>query len=429
MKKHFLFLPLIVAMMAACSSNDPVIEDEQEEPVTPVAPVIPDEEDDYANWELSLLLDLTEDEKAAVTDLNRFSYELLKGVSNEGDGEYCCSPASVSIYLSMLANAAGGDSRQEILSALHLSDIETVNSLNAKLMHYLPCAENGAALSINNRFWVADRYNVTPGFVTTMQEVFNGKVKSVDFTDPITVPTINKWVADNTNGLISSILDGDWKNYIDLDLASANTVYFKGNWLDKFNESKTVKEQFRGSKGNKQVDMMHQTTRTGYASNDKFSMVCKNFNGGPVNAEFYLPAEGISVNDFTALLTPEMQASLKESCKLYDVTLSLPKFSTDKEVGLDKVLTGMGINLSNMDLTSMGLQAAPMKVLHKTSLKIYEEGAELAAVTGGILTAPDPGEVVTYPKVTVHFNRPFCYIIRHSQTGIILMAGVVSDIE
>ncbi|MDE6266968.1 MAG: hypothetical protein K2M07_06450 [Muribaculaceae bacterium] len=429
MKKNLIFLPLIVAMMTACSSNDPVIDEQPENPVTPEIPVTPDDDDDPA-WELTQRLDLTENEKAAVSELNLFSYELMREFSKTGEGVYCCSPASISIYMGMLANATGGESRQQILSAMHLSDMETVNTLNAKLMHYLPCEENGAALSINNRFWVADRFNVAPEFTTTLQDVFNGKVKSVDFSNPMTVPTINKWISDKTNGLIPSLLDGDWKDFVNLDMASANTVYFKGNWSNVFKKSNTVKETFYGSRGNKEVEMMHQETVTGYASNDKFTMVTKSFEGYSVDAEFYLPADGINVKDFTLLLTPEMQQSLNNSVKAYEVTLSLPKFEincNDEDGKLNRIITDMGVNLSSMDFSSMGLLPGRMELIHKTALKMYEEGAELAAVTGGYdLSLPFEQK---YPEVNVNFNRPFCYIIRHSQTGIILMAGVVSDIE
>ena len=74
----------------------------------------------------------------------------------------------------------------------------------------------------------------------------------------------------------------------------------------------------------------------------------------------------------------------------------------------------------------MGIHTAPLNLNHKTSIKFNEEGAEFAAVTDVWLGAPP---VPTYiPKVKMEFNRPFVYIIRNINTGMILMAGVVTNI-
>lgn len=425
MKKLYFILPFLAAsVLTACSSTEPT---EEEPVICPVVDYKPIISPDNPNWTLSSSLELTETEKGVVKEFNQFSYDLMRKVSDKNSGDYCCSPVSVSIYMSMIANAAGGESRGQILSALHVDDLATVNSLNTKLMHFLPCEDNGVALSINNRFWVADRHTVNPDFISTIRDVFNGAVDYVDFSKPTTVPAINKWIYDKTKGLIPSILDGDWYYYVGLDMASANTVYFKGLWDNTFERSNTKKELFYGTESNKSIDMMHQNVEMQYASNDKFKLVVKNFYGKKNRAEFYLPAKELSPAEFTAILTPEMQEQLYMASTCYEVNLSLPKYQSYREAGISDVISGMGINLECMDLSSMGLPSSSMGILHKTSLKFYEEGAELAAVTGGMLGTAMPPE---RPKnVTVQFNRPFIYIIRNTQTGMILMAGTVCNVK
>ena len=434
MKKRFLFLPIVIALFSACTSDDPIVEEKPvipqqpseipETPQIPETPTVPDPDD--SQWELTSNINLTASESAVLGQFNQFSYELMDKLNAKEDGNFCCSPISVSIYLSMLANAADEETRDQILSALHVDDMATVNSLNQKLMHYLPCEDLGSALSINNRFWVADRHSINPEFISTIQTVFNGDVESVDFSNPSTVPSINKWVSDKTKGLIQSILDGDWTKYILSDMASANTVYFKGNWSKKFETSDTRSKTFHGTKGDKTIEMMHQTIYTLYASNDKFEMVFKDFEDHSVRAEFYLPDENLAPSEYMAILTPDMQNKLINFTKECKAELTFPKYNSASNSDLASVMETLGVNLQTANLSTMGIHTAPLNLNHKTSIKFNEEGAEFAAVTDVWLGAPP---VPTYiPKVKMEFNRPFVYIIRNINTGMILMAGVVTNI-
>lgn len=94
-------------------------------------------------WELTRSIELTPEESEGVESFNDFSYELIgkafeKNEKKPSNINFSCSPVSASIYFSMIANAAGGESRKEVLDMLKVEDINTLNSLNAKLMHYMP---------------------------------------------------------------------------------------------------------------------------------------------------------------------------------------------------------------------------------------------------------------------------------------------------
>ena len=406
--KKILFLFFVASLMlAACDSSD---------------------EPNNGKWTLTKDIDLSLNDIETVDGLNDFSYSMMKeAAAMAEDGDFCVSPLSMSMYLSMFANASNGEIRQEILNALNANDVASLNSLNEKLLHYLPYEENGSALLINNRFWLSNRFKVSSDFKSTVGNVFNAGVESVNFTNSNTVPAINRWISDKTNGMIQSFLDKDWDYYMGCVQISANTVYFKGNWSSRFSERNTVSEVFHGSKGDAEVNMMHQQITANYAQNENFQYVRKDFKGTNV-MELYLPAEGITVDQILSLLTPETIDLLRNNEEKYEVTLSLPSFKTSYTLDTNEVMPRLGIgSFLSVDLSPMGItEMSKVEFIHKTSFKIDEDGAELAAVSGssGLVTStPDFSE----KEVAVEFNRPFVYIIRNQNTNAILMAGVVAN--
>ena len=126
------------------------------------------------------------------------------------------------------------------------------------------------------------------------------------------------------------------------------------------------------------------------------------------------------------MLTPAMQDELRKSYECCDVTLSLPTFKSNQNTDLKDILADIGVSsLENADFSPMGLGIFPVATIHKTSVKIDEEGAEMAAVTGGWLGTAGPDDT-DLRHVAIDFNRPFLYIVKNYHTGAILMAGVVT---
>lgn len=412
MKKIYLILPFLATFMfSACSSDDEIFVENPDIPV------------DDPNWEYTNMPHFTEADYKLACDLDLFYYNFMKEEGARAAGsDFCCSPLSAEMYLAALANGAAGETRSQILAALNSPDMESLNSLNEKLMHYLPNPNHDLCTKINTHFWVADRYSVNPEFKSKIQTVFNGDVESVDFSNPITVPTINKWVSYKTNGLIEKLLSGSWKNYVNLPMASTNTIYFKGTWLKEFKPENTKTEKFKSPKGQRNVKMMNMVELTEYSSNEKFQYVEKDFDGSFYMA-FILPAEGISIKEAVELFTPEMHNELKVKTRTYYVTLGLPSFTTKFETDIAHSMKKMGVDMSSMNLSGIGIGTQAVGSNQEISLKVNEEGVEFAAVTGGWASAP--AGTPDYPEVEIKFDRPFIYLIRSSYTNSILLYGTV----
>ena len=263
---------------------------------------------------------------------------------------------------------------------------------------------------------------MNPDFKSKIKTVFNGDVESVDFSNHITVPTINKWVSYKTNGLIETLLDGSWKNYVNLPMASTNIIYFKGTWMKEFKPENAKTEKFKSPKGQRNVKMMNIVEDTRYSSNEKFQYVKKSFDGA-CYMEFILPAEGISIKEAVKLFTPEMYHDLTGNTSEYRVTLGLPSFTTKFKTDIASSMKKIGVDMSAMNLSGIGIGTQSVGSNQEISLKVYEEGVEFAAVTGGWASAGPVSP--TYPEVEIKFDRPFIYLIRSSYTNTILLYGTV----
>lgn len=62
-------------------------------------------------------------------------------------------------------------------------------------------------------------------------------------------------------------------------------------------------------------------------------------------------------------------------------------------------------------------------VLHKAFVSIDERGTEAAAAT--LVEIPVPGEPET--RVEMIINRPFVFLVRDNETGVLLFVGRVID--
>lgn len=380
-----------------------------------------------SEWELSKKIDLTRSDRQTIAGINEFSHSLMtKACEISDDGEFCVSPVSVSILLSMLANGSIGECQNQIMTALGSNDIGGLNTVCQKLLHFLPCDENRSSLAIDNNFWVANHNKVPASFVSTMDTIFNAGLDYVDFSKKSTIKSINKWVSDNTNGKISGILDGDWQSYSDTEMIGANTVYFKGDWSKQFNRDSTKFEIFHGIKEDFEVPMMHRSIGAEFAYDDEVYVLKLPFEDGRNIMYLYLPADGYSMVELASYLTPEKQKALDDTAKKYKVILSMPKFRQESKIPLDRILYAMNLTaLNSADMSPMGLGSMPLNVIHKTSIKVDERGAELAAVSA--IEGSIANISISDNQVIIDFDSPFIYMIKNESTGAVLMAGAVTD--
>lgn len=418
--QNFLWMAYVAASLAVTGCSDDVIEQRE----TPEEP---------GNEEPAVVepLTLTAAEQAQVDEFNVFSDKLVSAVVDvRNDADFCVSPTSYSIFLSMMANTADGDLRSQLLDAMGTKDMETLNSLSKKLMEYLPANDDGAQLCIANKMWLSQKYEAPEAFRSLMSEVFSADVDKADFESPTTRDVINSWVKAQTNGMIPSILDKAWEVYKPMPFVTVNAVYFNGVWPETFDAEDTTQEPFNSTTGKTKVAMMHSNKRFMHAAKDGVEMIQLPFRNGTARMEVYLPGEGVSVASVAKY--GRLRAELNKSVSLCNVKLSMPRFENSYCIDTNKgILAQMGVtSFDDALFTAAGVQGRhSFDLIHKTAIKLDEKGAKAAAVSGSQMDIFNGGDGNGIPFVTMTVDRPFFYVIRHIKTGAVLMAGAVSNIE
>jgi len=116
------------------------------------------------------------------------------------------------------------------------------------------------------------------------------------------------------------------------------------------------------------------------------------------------------------------------------VKLNLPKFEVEFKIFLNQVLNRLGMKKAfkpQADFSGISDTTAMFigSVIHKTYLKVDENGSEAAAVTAVIMAN---GTLPFTPKVTtMNVNRPFIFILRSKllpKNNDLLFIGKIKDI-
>ncbi|HVU54123.1 MAG TPA: serpin family protein [Puia sp.] len=383
---------------------------------------------------ISRPLELPAGSEAVITASNQFAFQLFHTVLQQDPAQNnkLVSPLSVYTALSMLYNGAANATRDSIAKTLQLDgiSIDDLNALNKALIQQMPGEDSKVAMDISNSMWYnASSPQPLSAFQSTLQNDYNGFIRSLDFSSPSAASTINSWVAQKTNNKIKNVIGNispaDWMYLV-------NTVYFNGAWMHAFKPDLTHNAVFNSPDGPVNVPFMSGQMRVRFGHDIAFRLVELPYGTGK-NYDMYLVAPtdtGQSIEDFAASFNEARLTGVLLGLDSMTIGLELPKWEYGYSIDdLKPHLTqlGMGIAFGNgADLSNM--YAVPpgelnvSRVLHKTYIKVSEQGAEAAAVTtiGVSLTS--------YPAIPIiTFDHPFLYILREKQSGAILFIGIVSN--
>ena len=377
------------------------------------------------------VIPLTVEQREIVESQSDAAFKLFKAVNSVTKEENVFfSPLSFSIDLSMIANGATDEALTQIKDLLGVSDLslDEVNKLNRLLLEELPIADRQTRLSLANAIWVNKGVELKKNFKTSVEDYYDATIKSAELSTEKTRKEINKWASKATNGLIPEFLETNLSP--DASNIILNALYFNGRWDDVFNKNLTKEGNFKTAKGGTvKVPMMKKSCRSGFYDNGK-TMKGMRLRYG--NGSYYMtvikPYDGVSVDEVIGSLTRESYNNLKDSRETADITLTMPRYKINSEISFKDILPNMGYNkIFGVEYPLMASSKSILtEVKQKTSISVDEEGAEAAAVTGGLMVSSPGPDMIEYPKVTLNLDSPFIFVIEETSTGSILFIGKVS---
>ncbi len=369
-------------------------------------------------------------DKDAASTSGIFGINLLQDINKtESDSNIIISPLSIATALGMTLNGAKGDTYSQMLSTLQLSGNSQVqvNQAYQSLNNTLSSADPGVTFTDANSIWCRQDVSFEQNFLSVNQKYFNADIQSLNFANPATIGIINTWVSDNTAGKITNIINNIPANAV---MYLINAIYFKASWQSKFDSSLTRLEPFYPSTGGSvQCEMMNQQNDFNYYSVSDYQALQVPYGSGNFSMLIILPNTGIDINYLLNELNGALLNRINAGMAMQLVTLVLPRFQVSYCDSLKSPLIDLGmVNAFNPSLADFSyinpmLQLYISNVIHKTYVKVGEQGTEAAAATAVVMGTSCAGP--TNPRLVFNVDHPFIFFIIEKNSGAILFAGKI----
>lgn len=357
-----------------------------------------------------------------------FSVELFKKSFYDNQNTLI-SPLSVTLALAMTANGANGQTKSEMETLLGKDiPLEQLNSYLCGLTDELT-SDDGFTLCTANSIWFRDdenRLKIENDFLQTNADYYKAAAYKRPF-DSSTCDEINKWVSDNTDGMVDKILDNIPDEAI---MYLINAVSFDAEWGNVYKENDIADGKFTNSEDKlMNVTMMHSTESI-YLESDGCKGFIKQYKGGKYSFAALLPDNDIA--SFISSLSGEKLCRILSSTESCSVETKLPKFSYEYSDTLNNALSQLGMptafDENNADFSGIGKSTVGNisigKVIHNTKIEVNEKGTTAGAAA--LVEMVDSACAINEKQVFL--NRPFMYMILDNETMLPLFIGAYTGI-
>ncbi len=364
------------------------------------------------------------DYSGIVTANNGFAMDFYSRAAGQEGQNIVFSPWSIFSAFALAHEGAGGDTRDELTDVFGFPEEKRTQFGSA--MADLNRHDAEYRLSVANALWLAEWLEPLEEYVQTARMYYDSGVEKVNFGFGDAVKTINGWVSDNTGGKIKEILasgsvDGTTA------LVITNAVYFKGDWVNTFDESATIEDYPFWVTPDKKVTvpMMYGEEYYRHADVGTHQVLEMPYVGDRISMLVLLPNDKGGIGELEGLLSAENLEEWRGDLVGKKLGVYFPRFNLDVSYDLKRDLSAMGVtslfegtaNLSG--IAGEDVQMYVSKAIHKAFINVNEKGTEAGATTAIVATAS-----WSQPFIADH---PFVFVIQDTETGNILFIGRLSD--
>lgn len=360
------------------------------------------------------------------------SQEVLSGVD---DVNRLWSPINAYLALAMTAELTAGETQQQIMEALGVSQLEQLRE-NISAAWESVYQDNGREICVlANSLWLDHEVSYRQDVMDVLAHHYYASVYQGDLGSDRTNRAITTWLNNQTGGFLK-----DRTGSVKLNpeiipmLAMASTVYFQAQWNEQFNSANNTEALFHAVSGDKECTFMNvkEQEMNYYWAEDYGAVQLWLENGSSM--WLILPDEDKTADDvlrsgdYAAMITHNA-AFLKENKKWMKVNLSLPKFDFTAEVDLKEGLQNIGVTKiferEGNDFSPSIDSEYPVyldSINQSARIAIDEEGVTAASyilLEFGAGAAAPPDEIIDFT-----LDRPFLIAICSGQ--IPLFIGTVN---
>ena len=389
------------------------------------------ESEEHWNWWKGYMEKVRET-SALYNDMEDYDRAVMKEILTGTDENTVCSPLNSYVALAMLAEVSDGDTQAQILKLLDAEDLPALRTQVSAMWENNYADTPLLTSRLANSLWLSSSMNYKEDTLKTLAEKyyassFRGTPGSEEMNE-----ALRSWTDENTGGLLKEYTK-DMSVSKDLVMDIVSTIYYKAKWQDDFAPENTTAETFHGTKGDTEVQMMHQMNMAEVYRTDTFTALRMNlYDSGAMY--FYLPQEGTDLADllsdpdlFKAIVSDEDDP--KKSVPM--VNIAIPKFMVSAKTDLREVLASLGVTdafdpeLSDFSpLTSARDDIYLAKADHAAMVEIDEYGVTGAAYTELVLE----GAGAALEIVDFTLDRPFLFLLT-GKDGSVLFSGAIRNID
>ena len=354
---------------------------------------------------------------------DRMAAEILRGAGNQ-----VCSPASLYVALSMLAECAGGESRDQLLRLLGTEDMDVLREQAGNLWESLYLVGETDRMSLSDSVWLNQDISFHQELTERLAEDYYADSFRGEMGTEAMNEKLQSWLNEKTGNLLEEQAEG-LEMQEDTAMALISAVYLNGRWQETFDAENTRPGEFTLADGSSvTADFMNQF----YSG--KSCVLEEQYQAAALDFEeagrmiLMLPAEGIAPEDLLA--DPQAMKTLRgdwENEEYRRIQLSLPKFDAVSSAEIKETLKELGVtdifdeNKADMSPLSDS-DIVVSRITHAARVKVDEEGCEAAAYTAVITAGSAAGSLDEI--VEMKLDRPFLFSVV-SRENVPLFIGVV----
>ncbi|XP_062250780.1 antithrombin-III [Platichthys flesus] len=374
---------------------------------------------------------------------SRFALSLYKqlALGRTPESNIFMSPISISTAFAMTKLGACNNTLEQIMKVFEFDSIKGKTSdqvhfffakLNCRLFRKKD--ETTELISANRLF--GDKslvFNET--YQNISETVYGAKLLPLNFKEKPeeALATINNWIANKTQNRIQDTLPQGALDSSTI-LVLVNTIYFKGQWKNKFDTGNVFVSDFHVSASRScSVSMMYQEAKFRYKNfpEDHVQLLEMPYLGDDITMVLILPSKGTALSQVEESLDLTKLNNWLNEMEETSVSVHVPRFRVEDSFALKEELRAMGLT----DLFSSEKASLPgiledgsdtlfiSDAYHKAFLEVNEEGSEAAAATAVVAV----GRSLNFNRELFLANRPFLLLIRESTINTMLFTGRVAD--
>ena len=409
MKKLFIFSLILLVVLSGCSNvsmPDKDISKSDLAPIDPAGPMVKEE-----------------------TAITNFGVRCLQLLVENGENTLI-SPMSLLNALGMTANGASGETLKEMEAVFGLSK-EELNEYLYYYRFYLPDSRD-YKVNLANSIWIKD--------AEKLQFKDEFKQKNIDYygADMFMAPfnyatkqTINKWVKEQTDGMIPEIIEEIPEDAV---MYLINALSFDAKWEEEYDKHQVHDLFFTTEDGTDQKARMMFADENIYLEDEDATGFMKYYKDKKYAFVALLPDKGVKIADYVQSLTGERVKKLMDEATETKVKTKVPVFEYEYSLEMSDIFKSLGMEQAfdseTADFSALGTSDDGnifiSRILHKTYIELGQKGTKAAAATA--VEMADGGAPPQENK-EVYLDRPFVYMIVDTEHNLPLFIGALMSVE